>query len=69
MNSIHTQRGAIDGNGMALLIGGVALGGLLVYSAVSGYELPMWPALAVIAVNLVAAGRMVWLKLKASKHR
>lgn len=64
----HIQRGAIDGNGMALLIGGVALVGLLVYSAVSGYELPLWPALAVIAVNLVAAGRMVWLKVKASKR-
>lgn len=67
MTSRYTQRGAIDGNGVALLIGGVALGGLLVYSAVSGYELPLWPALAVIAVNLVAAGRMVWLKIKAKK--
>lgn len=69
MTSRHTQRGAIDGNGIALLIGGVALGGLLVYSAVSGYELPLWPALAVIAVNLVAAGRMIWLKIKAKKRR
>ncbi len=69
MTSRHTQRGAIDGNGIALLIGGVALGGMLVYSAVSGYELPLWPALAVITVNLVAAGRMVWLKIKAKKHR
>jgi hypothetical protein len=67
MISRHTQRGAIDGNGIALLIGGVALGGLLVYSAVSGYELPLWPALAVIAVNLMAAGRMVWLRIKAKK--
>lgn len=67
MTSRHTQRGAIDGNGIALLIGGVALGSLLVYSAVSGHELPLWPALAVISVNLVAAGRMVWLKIKAKK--
>lgn len=69
MSLKHTQRGVMDGNGIALLIGGLALGGLLVYSAVSGYELPLWPALAVVAVNLVAAGRMVWMKLKAKKDR
>ncbi|MDD2881832.1 MAG: hypothetical protein PHQ58_15500 [Rhodoferax sp.] len=67
MNFRNTQRGAIDGNGVALLIGGAALGGLLVYSAMSGHALPLWPALAVIAVNLVAAGRMLWLKIKAKK--
>jgi len=64
----NLQRGALSGEGIALLIGGLALGGLLVYSAVSGYELPFWPALAVTVVNLVAAGRMVWLKLKAKKR-
>lgn len=68
MTSKHMQRGALSGEGIALLIGGLVLGGLLVYSAVSGYELPFWPALAVIAVNLVAAGRMLWMKLKAKKR-
>lgn len=68
MASKYMQRGALSGEGMALLMGGVALGSLLVYSAVSGYELPFWPALAVTVVNLVAAGRMVWLKLKAKKR-
>ncbi len=62
------QHGAINGNGIALLIGGVALGGMLVYSGVSGDELPLWPALAVIAVNLVAAGRLIWITVKARKR-
>ena len=68
MTSKHVQRGALSGEGIAFLIGGVALGSLLVDLAVSGHELPFWPALAVTAVNLVAAGRMVWMKLKAKKH-
>jgi hypothetical protein len=65
----HTQRGAISGDSIALLIGGLALGGLLVYSAVSGYELPFWPAMAVIGVNLVAAGRLAWGAIKAKNRR
>lgn len=68
MTSKYMQRGALSGEGIALLIGGLILGALLVYSAVSGYELPFWPALAVTLVNLVAAGRMVWIKLKAKKR-
>lgn len=62
------QRGALSGDGIALLIGGAALGGLFVYSAVSGYDLPLWPALAVIVVNLVAAGRLAWSVIKAKKR-
>jgi len=69
MNSKHLQRGAISGDGIALLIGGVALGGLFIYSAISGYELPLWPALAVTAVNLVAAGRLAWTVIQAKKRR
>ncbi len=69
MNSKHLQRGAISGDGIALLIGGAALGGLFIYSAMSGYELPLWPALAVTAVNLVAAGRLAWSVIQAKKSR
>ena len=46
-----TQRGAIRGDGITLLVAGAALGGLLIYSATSGYELPFWPAMAVIGVH------------------
>ena len=69
MNSKHLQRGALSGDSIALLIGGAALGGLFVYSALSGYELPFWPALAVTAVNVIAAGRLAWSVIKAKKQR
>lgn len=67
MNSKPTQRGAIRADGLTLLVGAAALGGLLIYSATSGYALPLWPALAVVAVNLVAAGRLAWSVMKAKK--
>jgi len=69
MTSKHLQRGALNGGVIALLIGALALGALLVYSAVSGYELPFWPAIAVIAVNVVAAGRLAWTVIQAKKQR
>lgn len=67
MNSRSAQRGAIRGDGIALLVAGATLGGLLMYSATSGYELPFWPAMAVIGVNLFAAGRLAWTVIKAKK--
>jgi uncharacterized membrane protein (GlpM family) len=60
MTSKHLQRGAVNGAVITMLIGALVLGGLLISSAVSGYELPFWPAMAVIAVNVVAAGRGPW---------
>ena len=69
MTSKHLQRGALNGAVITMLIGALVLGGLLVSSAVSGYELPFWPALAVIAVNVVAAGRLAWTVIQAKKQR
>lgn len=69
MTSKHLQRGAFNGGVIALLIGALALGALLIYSAVSGYELPFWPAMAVIAVNVAAAGRLAWTVIQAKKRR
>ncbi|MDD2844328.1 MAG: hypothetical protein PHT57_05180 [Rhodoferax sp.] len=69
MTSKHLQRGALNGGVIALLIGALALGALFVYSAVSGYELPFWPAMAVVAVNVVAAGRLAWTVIQAKKQR
>lgn len=69
MTSKHLQRGALNGAVITMLIGALALGGLLISSAVSGYELPFWPAMAVIAVNVVAAGRLAWTVIQAKKQR
>lgn len=69
MTAKHLQRGALNGAVITMLIGALALGGLLISSAVSGYELPFWPAMAVIAVNVVAAGRLAWTVIQAKKQR
>lgn len=69
MTSKHLQRGALNGAVITMLIGALVLGGLLVSSAVSGYELPFWPAMAVMAVNVVAAGRLAWTVIQAKKQR
>ncbi len=65
----HKQHGLIKGDVIGILIGGLALGGLLVYGAVSGQALPVWPALAVALVNVVAAGNVVWGIRKAKQQR
>lgn len=43
---------------IGLLLGALLLGALLIYGAVTKQPLPILPALAVIAVNIVAAWRM-----------
>lgn len=67
MNS--RQNGFVNFGIMTLLIGGLALAGLLIYGAQSGQELPLWPALAVTLVNLVAAGKIIFDVKKARKHK
>ncbi len=69
MTSKHLQRGAVNGAVITMLIGALVLCGLLVSSAVSGYELPFWPAMAVVAVNVVAASRLAWTVIQAKKQR
>lgn len=49
------ERGAINASVLTLLVAGAALAGLLIYGWQSGQELPLWPALAVAAVNVIAA--------------
>jgi len=63
------QKGRLGADGITLLVGAAALAGLLIYSAQSGYALPLWPALAVVAVNLIAAARLAWAVIKAKKRR
>ena len=44
---------------MTILVAGCALGFLLFWSASTGQELPFWPAMAVVAVNIAAAGKII----------
>ncbi len=58
--------GKMNMGNLTLLIGGLALAGLLLYGWTTGQELPLWPALAVVGVNLLAAGKIL---LDARKNR
>lgn len=60
------QKGFINGSAITILVGGLALGGLLVYGSKTGQELPLWPAIAVALVNLVAAAKLV-LDIKTAR--
>lgn len=62
------QTGKINAGSLTLIIGGVALAGLLAYGWRSGEELPLWPALAVVAVNLVGAAKIAMDTKKARKQ-
>lgn len=61
---MKTMHGAVNPGVIVLLVGGAALFGLLVYGFRSGHELPLWPALLVALVNVLAA-----LKLAADARR
>lgn len=56
---MNNKRGLLRGDILGLLLAAVLLGGLLLYGAISGMELPFWPSVMVILVNLFAAGRIV----------
>lgn len=60
------QRGFINGGILAILIGGLAVGGLLMYGMFTGQPLPVWPAIVVGVVNLLAAGK-VFMDIKKAK--
>ena len=64
----HKQFGFVNGAIMTLLIGGLAIGGLLLYGLVSGQELSVWPAVLVGLVNLVAAVKVI-LDVKKTKQQ
>lgn len=53
------KSGVLSFGSMTLLVGGLALAGLLVWGWMTGQELPLWPALLVAAVNVFGAIKLV----------
>lgn len=53
------KKGVLSFGSMTLLVGGLALVGLLLWGWTAGQELPLWPALLVAAVNVVGAVKLV----------
>ncbi len=60
------ETGVISPDIVVILIAAVAVGGLFAYHAIKGDEIPVWQAIAVGAVNVLAAAR---LYIKARKAR
>lgn len=52
-----------------ILIAAIALGAMFAYYAISGNEIPVWQALAVGAVNLIAAGRLFMTVKKTRRNQ
>ena len=63
---VDINKGALSFGSMTLLVGGLALAGLLFWGWKSGQELPLWPALLVAAVNVVGAVKLV-MEAKAKR--
>ncbi len=53
------QRGFLNGGMLVILVSGVMIGGLFIHSYTTGQELPLWPALAVIGVNLFGVWKLL----------
>lgn len=53
------RNGMLSFGSMTLIVGGVALAGLLFWGWATGQALPVWPALLVAAVNLFGAWRLL----------
>lgn len=63
-------KGMLSFGSMTLVVGGLALFGLLAWGWLSGQALPLWPALLVVAVNLVGAVKLLQeTKAKAQAKR
>ena len=63
------QEGFINSGVLIILIGGLALGGLFIHSLSTGQDLPVWPAVAVILVNLIGVANIVIGVRNAKKLR
>jgi hypothetical protein len=56
---VDINKGVLSFGSMTLLVGGLALAGLLLWGWKTGEELPLWPALLVAAVNVFGAFKLV----------
>jgi hypothetical protein len=59
------QRGFMNGGMLVILIGGLMIGWLFFDSYSTGKDLPLWPAIAVILVNLLG----IWKLLSDRRRR
>lgn len=56
---VDIKKGVLSFGSMTLLVGGLALAGLLFWGWKTGQDLPLWPALLVAAVNVFGAYKLV----------
>lgn len=63
---VDINKGMLSFGSMTLLVGGLALAGLLFWGWKTGQELPVWPAVLVAVVNLVGAVKLV-METRAKK--
>lgn len=56
---VDINKGVLSFGSMTLLVGALALAGLLFWGWKTGQDLPLWPALLVAAVNVVGAVKLV----------
>lgn len=66
MSSSRKEAGFITADIVVILIAAIAVGGLFAYHAIKGDEIPVWQAIAVGAVNVLAAARLF---IRARKAR
>ncbi|MEW6165170.1 MAG: hypothetical protein AB1642_08930 [Pseudomonadota bacterium] len=62
------QRGFLNGGMLVILISGVVIGGLFIHSYATGQALPLWPAVAVIGVNLFGVWKILG-EVRARRQR
>ena len=63
------QNGFVSFGTMTLLVCGLAFVGLLIYGMTSGQDLPLWPAIAVALVNVIAAAKIIMNVRKARSQQ
>ena len=53
------NKGFFSFTALSVLVGGLAIIGLLLYGWSTGQTLPLWPALLVVGVNVVLAIKLI----------
>jgi len=63
---LSVKSGFFSFTSLSQVVGALALVGLLLYGWTTGQQLPLWPALLVVAVNVALAVKLV-LDIKARR--